>query len=127
MAQQTGQRNGSAVTKGVFDDLCLALPINQRNIELLMQWREEQAMAAELGVTQEALRTIGFLAVEYSEALVIGEVEHLEGDWNPERIVLLEFPSVDKAREWWESETYTRARLVRQRSAETKMIILEGL
>lgn len=56
-----------------------------------------------------------------------GSVEHLEGDWNPERIVLLEFPSVDKAREWWESETYTRARLVRQRSAETKMIILEGL
>ena len=56
-----------------------------------------------------------------------GHVEHLEGDWNPERIVLLEFSSVDKAREWWESETYTRARLVRQRSAETKMIILEGL
>ena len=56
-----------------------------------------------------------------------GQVEHLEGDWHPERIVLLEFPSVEKAQEWWESESYTRARLVRQRSAETKMIILEGV
>ncbi len=55
-----------------------------------------------------------------------GETEHLEGDWNPERIVVLEFPSVERAREWWESEAYTRARLVRQRAADTKMIILEG-
>ena len=55
-----------------------------------------------------------------------GQAEVLEGDWKPERIVLLEFPSVERAREWWESETYTRARLVRQRSADTKMIILEG-
>jgi uncharacterized protein (DUF1330 family) len=56
-----------------------------------------------------------------------GRTEHLEGDWNPERIVVLEFPSVERAREWWESEAYTRARLVRQRAAETKMIILEGV
>lgn len=55
-----------------------------------------------------------------------GQAEHLEGDWNPERVVILEFPSVERAREWWESETYTQARLVRQRAAETKMIILEG-
>lgn len=55
-----------------------------------------------------------------------GQAEHLEGDWNPERIVILEFPSAERARKWWESETYTRARLIRQRAAETKMIILEG-
>lgn len=56
-----------------------------------------------------------------------GTSEHLEGDWNPERIVLLEFPSVDRAREWWHSEEYTRARLIRQRAAETRMIILQGV
>ena len=56
-----------------------------------------------------------------------GQTVHLEGDWNPERIVLLEFPSVERARDWWDSETYTRARLVRQRAAETKMIILKGV
>ena len=56
-----------------------------------------------------------------------GQTEHLEGDWHPERIVLLEFPSVERAKEWWQSEAYTRARLVRQRAAETKMIILDGV
>jgi uncharacterized protein (DUF1330 family) len=56
-----------------------------------------------------------------------GKTEPLEGEWHPERIVLLEFPSVERAREWWHSEQYTRARLIRQRAAETKMIILEGI
>lgn len=55
-----------------------------------------------------------------------GPSEHLEGDWDPERIVLLEFPSAERAREWWHSEEYTRARLIRQRAAHTNMIILKG-
>lgn len=55
-----------------------------------------------------------------------GTSEHLEGDWDPERIVLLEFPSVERAKEWWNSEEYTRARLIRQRAAHTNMIILKG-
>lgn len=55
-----------------------------------------------------------------------GASEHLEGDWDPERIVLLEFPSVERAKEWWNSEEYTRARLIRQRAAHTNMIILKG-
>ncbi|MDO9375919.1 MAG: DUF1330 domain-containing protein [Ferruginibacter sp.] len=50
----------------------------------------------------------------------------LEGDWNPERIVVLEFPSVERAKEWWHSELYTVAKKIRQRSATTKMLIVEG-
>jgi len=50
----------------------------------------------------------------------------LEGDWNPERIVVLEFPSVERAKEWWHSELYTVAKEIRQRSARTKMLIVEG-
>jgi uncharacterized protein (DUF1330 family) len=56
-----------------------------------------------------------------------GLTVNLEGNWNPERIVVLKFDSVEKANEWWESEEYTRARIIRQRAAETKMIILEGV
>ena len=50
----------------------------------------------------------------------------LEGDWKPERIVVLEFPTVERAREWWHSEIYTEAKLIRQRTANTRMIIVEG-
>ncbi len=55
------------------------------------------------------------------------EAETLEGDWNPERIVVLEFPSVDRAKEWWNSDLYTTAKLIRQRAAKTKMIVIQGL
>jgi uncharacterized protein (DUF1330 family) len=56
-----------------------------------------------------------------------GEVTSLEGDWKPERIVVLEFPSVERANEWWHSELYSEAKVIRQRAAETKMIIVEGI
>ena len=51
----------------------------------------------------------------------------LEGDWQPKRIVVLEFPSIAKAKEWWNSETYRHARGIRQRASHTRMIVVEGL
>ena len=51
----------------------------------------------------------------------------MEGDWNPERVVVLEFPTVARANEWWHSEIYSEAKRIRQRAARTKMIIVEGL
>ena len=56
-----------------------------------------------------------------------GRVEKLEGEWEPERIVVLEFPTIERAREWWNSDLYTAARIIRQRAAETKMIVVEGV
>lgn len=56
-----------------------------------------------------------------------GQTESLEGDWQPERIVVLEFPSVERAKEWWNSEIYSKAKIIRQRSAKTKMIVVEGI
>jgi uncharacterized protein (DUF1330 family) len=56
-----------------------------------------------------------------------GEVVNLEGGQESGRIVILEFPSVEKAKEWWNSPAYTEARLIRQRAANTRMIIVEGI
>ena len=56
-----------------------------------------------------------------------GQTTTLEGEWNPGRIVVLEFPTVDRAKEWWSSEIYTKAKIIRQRSANTKMIIVDGI
>jgi uncharacterized protein (DUF1330 family) len=55
-----------------------------------------------------------------------GKTTTLEGDWKPERIVVLEFPSAARANEWWHSDIYTKAKIIRQRAAKTKMIIVEG-
>jgi uncharacterized protein (DUF1330 family) len=54
------------------------------------------------------------------------KTESLEGDWNPERIVVLEFPSVERVKEWWSSEEYAPAKAIRQRAARTKMLVVEG-
>jgi uncharacterized protein (DUF1330 family) len=56
-----------------------------------------------------------------------GQTITLEGDWKPERIVVLEFPTIERANEWWRSEIYTEAKVIRQRTAKTKMIIVEGI
>ena len=55
-----------------------------------------------------------------------GRTETLEGDWQPERMVVVEFPSVERAREWWHSDQYSKAKAIRQQSAHTKMLIIEG-
>lgn len=55
-----------------------------------------------------------------------GRTELLEGDWNPPRLVVLEFPSTADARAWWSSEEYAEPKSLRQRSAVTQMILAEG-
>ena len=56
-----------------------------------------------------------------------GQIIHLEGEWSPERIVIIEFPTVERAKEWYHSEMYTEASVFRNRAAKTKMLILEGI
>ena len=55
-----------------------------------------------------------------------GQAENLEGDWQPKRIVVLEFPSVEKAKQWWASEEYAPAKALRQRTSTPRMIVVEG-
>jgi uncharacterized protein (DUF1330 family) len=56
-----------------------------------------------------------------------GRTDALEGDPGPGRLVILEFPSLERAREWWESDAYATARSVRQSCASARMIAVEGL
>lgn len=56
-----------------------------------------------------------------------GKTETLEGDWQPGRFVIIEFPSLERAQAWWASEEYAPAKALRQANSETKMIVVEGL
>ncbi len=56
-----------------------------------------------------------------------GKSEVLEGQKRPGRLVLLEFPSAERARAWWSSETYRPVRAIRQACARTEMILTEGV
>jgi uncharacterized protein (DUF1330 family) len=53
--------------------------------------------------------------------------ETLEGSWSPERFVILEFPTVERARQWWNSSEYANAKALRNATARTEMIVVQGL
>ncbi len=56
-----------------------------------------------------------------------GAVETLEGEWSPQRVVIVEFPSVEQAKAWWGSEEYAEAKALRQATADTRMIVVAGI
>ena len=56
-----------------------------------------------------------------------GAVQKLEGDREPKRVVVLEFPSVERARAWWSSSDYAPAKAIRQAAARSEMILVEGM
>jgi uncharacterized protein (DUF1330 family) len=56
-----------------------------------------------------------------------GAVEPQEGSWTPKRLVILEFPSVERARAWLDSPEYAPARRLRQRSATSNLLIVDGV
>ncbi len=56
-----------------------------------------------------------------------GRVETIEGAWSPKRLVIIEFPSVEKARAWVESAEYEQARRLRQRASRSNIVVVEGV
>ena len=55
-----------------------------------------------------------------------GKMQLLEGGWKPTRLVILEFPSFERARDWWDSEVYGPAKELRQSISRTDMVLLDG-
>ncbi len=56
-----------------------------------------------------------------------GELAVLEGDWQPSRLVVLEFEDLAAAKRWYESEVYQEARKLREGAAHLRMVAVQGL
>ena len=56
-----------------------------------------------------------------------GRTEILEGDWSPNRLVILQFESSERARQWLNSPEYSEARKMRHQTADSNMVVIEGL
>ena len=56
-----------------------------------------------------------------------GQIHVLEGDWAPDRLVLLKFPSVEQARKFYDSTEYGAARKAREGIAVMRMVLVEGV
>ena len=55
-----------------------------------------------------------------------GEYEVLEGEWPEWRHVVLEFPSAERAREWYNSPEYAPLKALRMSASQGRAIVIEG-
>jgi uncharacterized protein (DUF1330 family) len=56
-----------------------------------------------------------------------GELTVLEGDWQPSRLVILEFEDLAAAQRWYESEVYQEAKQLREGAAHLRMVAVQGV
>ena len=56
-----------------------------------------------------------------------GALRVLEGDWQPERLVVIEFESAEAAQAWYDSDDYRAAIAVRQGAGNWRMVVVEGV
>ena len=56
-----------------------------------------------------------------------GASEVLEGTWRPKRSAIIEFPNLASMKAFWESPEYRPLREIRERSAKSNLVVIEGL
>jgi uncharacterized protein (DUF1330 family) len=55
-----------------------------------------------------------------------GATTALEGNWPQQRRVLIEFPSVEAARRWYDSPEYEKPKAMRRANSNGRLLLLEG-
>ncbi|RWE71645.1 DUF1330 domain-containing protein [Mesorhizobium sp.] len=56
-----------------------------------------------------------------------GDVETLEGNWQPGPLIVVEFPDIETARRWYRSDEYAAALEVRDAALSRNLILVEGI
>jgi len=56
-----------------------------------------------------------------------GELAVLEGDWHPKRLVVVEFPDLEAAKAFYESDEYRAAMRLREGAAHLNMVAVQGV
>jgi uncharacterized protein (DUF1330 family) len=56
-----------------------------------------------------------------------GGLTVLEGKWEPDRLVIIEFPSSNAAQAWFDSDDYGQARAVREGAGTWQMVVVDGV
>src|SRR5437667_12849150 len=78
---------------------------------------------------EEYKKLAGATVEKYGGKYIVrgGKAEVLEGDWQPKRIVVLEFESMERAKEWLNCDEYREPRKLRHKTARANMLLVEGI
>jgi uncharacterized protein (DUF1330 family) len=55
-----------------------------------------------------------------------GRMEVVEGSWRPKRVVVTEFPSLEQAKRWYDSEEYRALKALRLRTSKGNVILVKA-
>jgi uncharacterized protein (DUF1330 family) len=77
----------------------------------------------------EYRRAVGPTIAQYGGKPLVrnGRFEVLEGSWTPKGVVVLEFPSIDAAKRWYNSPEYKPLIAKRQAASSANLIVVEGV
>jgi uncharacterized protein (DUF1330 family) len=84
-------------------------------------WDQDKLVAYREGNTDAVARHGGSFVARG------GRQEILEGGYEPKRVVIIEFPDLEAARGWYESDEYAPLRALRQSASETDIFVVEGV
>jgi len=78
---------------------------------------------------QEYARQVPATIAKYGGRYLVrgGKIDLREGEWPGSRTVILEFPSLERAREWYDSPEYRPLRPIRQANSHGRIAFFEGL
>jgi uncharacterized protein (DUF1330 family) len=75
------------------------------------------------GLAKASVASHGGRYVLRSEA----QIEALEGNWTPSRIVFIEFDDAEQARRWWASPEYARSRVIHEDATISNIILIDDV
>ncbi|MEO8005668.1 MAG: DUF1330 domain-containing protein [Betaproteobacteria bacterium] len=80
-------------------------------------------------VYDEYRKLVGATLQKYGGKFIVrgGKVEALEGSWNPKRVVIVEFESAARAKQWYDSEEYKVPKEMRMKAAKGNLLLVEGV
>src|SRR5437016_2134211 len=113
MASGTGLPSAAVTTEGISMAAYVLVDVDVRDPDAYREYTKQVPATLE----------------RYGGRFVVrgGAYETLEGDWQPKRIVVLEFPGVEQARAWYTSPEYQAILPIRKQHAQTNFLtIVEG-
>jgi len=83
----------------------------------------------DLPTMEEYRKRVPPTLAKYGGRCLVGRGAHhtVEGDWKPSRLVILEFPSMEQARRWYDSEEYREPKAMRLGAGRANLIMVEGV
>ncbi len=78
---------------------------------------------------QEYLERVPGTLTKYGGRYIVrgGKFEIVEGDWQPSRVVMLEFPDMEQAKRWYGCEEYKEMKAARLKAAKTDIVLVQGV